>query len=356
VVGLRQFLDHDDMVIRTGETVSLDPVRYCAPHIKVNLEHRLACSAAPMTVDALVREWHSDDHVLGSWVPDALVLEVLEDLLTSDVFVILADGRVGLTRRRVLPEIKPWTDTGLPYGKTAEKFAPGVSQWRSEWKQLVASVADTVARPAFRSMRIHARDRSGRTALVTSDAIGLGESVAMVTTSVMNLARGGIGALERRRWWFWDADSANPIRDVPGRLYASELTPGKPFRGVYATESSRGAGEATVLGLRAAQLDNEMTLTLAFDFGPDLLAGLSAYDWARTPRGPTLAYCLLCNRPLSDPESARRGFGPVCWANLSRADQVDVLRLFADRRPHPAASRWAYPLTLDEWLAPGHLT
>ncbi|MFE2560628.1 DUF6011 domain-containing protein [Streptomyces sp. NPDC059352] len=37
--------------------------------------------------------------------------------------------------------------------------------------------------------------------------------------------------------------------------------------------------------------------------------------------GPPAAYgdythCLVCNRPLTDPESVIRGVGPSCWSRL----------------------------------------
>ena len=353
ITGLRRFLDTDEMVVRTGETVSLDPVRSHGPVIEARLVHRLARSAAPMTPDALVRSWRVDDETLGNWVPSAAVLQVLEGLLSRRTVRVFDDGRVGLSRRGVLPDVEPWTDTGLPFGNRAEKFAPGVSQWSSEWGRLVASAGYSVAPANFRSMRIRATDHSGRTAHVTSTTVDLGETVAIVTTAVMSLASAGIGELERRHWWFWAAGCVNPVRDVQARFYGSELIPGEPFRGVHATTSPRGAGEAAILALRAASLGSDFDLTLAFDFGPDMLAGRSAEHWARTPRGPTLAYCLnpTCGLPLSDPESARRGYGRDCWANLSHPDQVNVTTLLLPRGPNAVASHWAYPLTVDEWLA-----
>jgi len=361
--GLKRFLDGDSKVVRTDGLVSLHPVRSCGPAIEARLVQRLARSAAPMVPGALVRWWRADDKVLGNWIPDSAVFEVIEKMSSRGGLVVFDDGRVGLTWRGVLPDVEPWTDTGLPFGMAAAKFVPGVSQWHGEWDLLAPSVMITVAPPAFRSMSIHAMDHSGRAALVTSTVVDLGETVALVTTATMTLARSGIDALERRHWWFWKADSPNPICDVQGRRSAPELTPGEPFRGVHVTRYSRGAGDAVVLALRAAQLGKEMTLTVALDFGPETPGDSGASGWARAPveehdsygcargpLGPTLAYCGRCRRSLSDPESASRGYGACCWKKLSPAEQEQATGRVLHSQPGGTVSNWAYPLTVDEWL------
>jgi hypothetical protein len=42
-----------------------------------------------------------------------------------------------------------------------------------------------------------------------------------------------------------------------------------------------------------------------------------------------MATCTRCHRPLSDPESVERGFGPVCWAAV-QADQREYKKPFQD--------------------------
>lgn len=113
--GLKRFLDGDSKVVRKDGVVSLHPVRSFAPTIEARLVHRLARSAAPMAPGALVRWWRADDKVLGNWIPDSAVFEVIERLSSHGRLVAFDDGRVGLTRRGVLPAVEPWTDTGLPF-------------------------------------------------------------------------------------------------------------------------------------------------------------------------------------------------------------------------------------------------
>ena len=43
---------------------------------------------------------------------------------------------------------------------------------------------------------------------------------------------------------------------------------------------------------------------------------------------PPSLYCLKCNRPLSNPQSIRHGYGPECWAKVQR-----TLRLGDDQAP-----------------------
>ncbi len=37
----------------------------------------------------------------------------------------------------------------------------------------------------------------------------------------------------------------------------------------------------------------------------------------------TSTTCRICGRPLFNPRSVARGFGPVCWAKMSLEDQMN---------------------------------
>lgn len=53
-----------------------------------------------------------------------------------------------------------------------------------------------------------------------------------------------------------------------------------------------------------------------------------------------MAGCARCNRPLRDPESIRRGFGPVCWKKGLRqwwAEDGENNRL--SRLPQPLTAK-----------------
>jgi len=43
-----------------------------------------------------------------------------------------------------------------------------------------------------------------------------------------------------------------------------------------------------------------------------------------------MPHCLRCNRPLSNPDSVRHGYGPTCWAKIQK-----TLRLDDDQAPDP---------------------
>jgi hypothetical protein len=58
--------------------------------------------------------------------------------------------------------------------------------------------------------------------------------------------------------------------------------------------------------------------------------------------------CESCNRPLRDPESLQRGYGPGCWAALTHIERAAVrhrLAMEAETVGEPAHRAWARPST-----------
>jgi len=133
------------------------------------------------------------------------------------------------------------------------------------------------------------------------------------------------------------------VLDPLTRRYGAELVDGQVARCVKAATTPRGTGEAVALLLLAANLDKSMTLTVSIDEGPRTLCSLSAEEWAQTPPDAGSARCVACGRPLTDAESARRGFGPGCWERLGPQDQSELARLVLPLRWR-GGSGWAYPL------------
>ena len=220
--------------------------------------------------------------------------------------------------------------TGIPWRDLPrEVFGP----WQTAWKRHRRYAADGTW------------DRVLGRLLAEADAAG--QTIAALTTSQIVCSRRTVAALERGQWWFWDA-ATTPLLDPQSRLYGAEVVEGQVSRCVNAATTTRGAGEAVALLLLAANLDKDVTLTVSIDEGPETLCARSAEQWALTPPDPDTVRCVECGRPLTDAESARRGYGPGCWERLGLEDQAELERLVLPLRWRGGAG-WAYPLSVSAW-------
>jgi hypothetical protein len=330
-----------------ARVLPLDPVRYLGGRVEEALTALLLRSAAPLSVDELARAWRADDEVVDRSVPLAAVREVIE-IWSRRAGIVFGDGRIGLIRRSALPPPSEWTDGGLPFEVDAERLTRGVSRWPGDWGHLIGAVAAAVRPASFRSMHIEAADRFGGACAIDVAAVDLGQTVAALTTSQLVCSRRTVASLERGQWWFWDA-ATTPLLDPQKRLYGAEIGEGRVCRSVNAATTHRGVGEAVALILLAANLDKDVTLTVSIDEGPETLCARSAEQWARTPPAPGPVCCVECGRPLTDAESARRGFGPGCWERQGLEDQAELERLVLPLRWRDGAGSWAYPLTVGVW-------
>ena len=324
----------------------LDPVRYLDGRVEETLPALLLGSAAPLGVDELARAWCASDDVVDQSVPLAAVREAIE-VWSRRAGVVFDDGRIGMVGRSTLPLPSEWSDRGLPFAVDAEPLSRGVSRWPGDWGHLIGAVATAVRPAAFRSMHIEATDRFGGACVIDVAVVDLGETIAALTTSQLACSRRTVASLERGQWWFWDA-ATTPLLDPQSRLYGAEVVEGRVSRCVNAATTTRGAGEAVALLLLAANLDKDVTLTVSIDEGPQTLCARSAEQWALTPPDPDTVRCVECGRPLTDAESARRGYGPGCWERLGLEDQAELERLVLPLRWHGGAG-WAYPLSVGAW-------
>jgi Family of unknown function (DUF6011) len=324
----------------------LDPARYLGSRVEEALPALLLRSAAPLSVDEVARAWCASDDVIDQSVPFASVREAIE-VWSRRSGVVFDDGRIGLVTRSTLPPPSPWTDAGMPFAGEAEPLSRGVSGWPGDWGRLIGAVAAAVRPASFRSMHIAAADRFGGACAIDVAVVDLGRTVAALTTSQLVCSRRTVASLERGQWWFWDA-ATNPLLDPQTRLYGAEIVDGQTSRCVNAATTTRGTGEAVALLLLAANLDKHITLTVRIDEGPETLCDRSAEQWARTPPDAGTVRCVECGRPLTDAESARRGFGPGCWERLGLEHQAELERLVLPLRWRGGAT-WAYPLSVGAW-------
>ncbi|WP_146192318.1 DUF6011 domain-containing protein [Cellulomonas sp. WB94] len=325
----------------TARVRPLDPARYLDSCVEATLPALLLSSAAPLGVDDLARAWCASDEVVDQSVPLAAVREAIE-VWSRQSGVVFDDGRIGLVGRPALPLPAAWTDAGMPFAVDAEPLSRGVSGWPGDWGHLIGAVAAAVRPAQFRSMHIEAADRFGGACVIDVAVVDLGETVAALTTSQLVCSRRTVSSLERGQWWFWDA-ATTPLLDPPARLYGAEIVEGRMSRCVNAATTTRGTGEAVALLLLAANLDKQITLTVSIDEGPERLCARSAEEWARTPSDDGTVRCVECGRPLTDAESASRGFGPGCWERLGAEAQAELERLVLPLRWR-GGSGWAYPL------------
>ncbi|HEX5332833.1 MAG TPA: DUF6011 domain-containing protein [Cellulomonas sp.] len=324
----------------------LDPGRYLDGRVEEVLPALLLDSAAPLSVDELARGWCAADEVVDQSVPLEAVREVIK-AWSRRFAVVLDDGRIGLVARGTLPPPNPWTDKGMPFAVDTEPLSPGVSRWPGDWGHLIGAVAAAVRPARFRSMHIEATDRFGGACEIDVAVVDLGQAIATLTTSRLVCSRRTVASLERGQWWFWDA-TTTPLLDAETRLYGAEIVEGRVTRCVNAATTTRGTGEAVALLLLAANLDKDLTLTVSIEQGPETLGARSAEEWARTAPDAGTVRCVECGRPLTDAESASRGFGPGCWERLGPEDQAELERLVLPLRWRGGAI-WAYPLSVAAW-------
>lgn len=91
------------------------------------------------------------------------------------------------------------------------------------------------------------------------------------------------------------------------------------------------ASTASLHAARAGPTAAACALTALVDFARDPLAALCR-------GGRALGACIVCNRPLSDEESKRRGIGPVC-ATMFEGGARDVLAMARAEAPKSQSSK-----------------
>ena len=151
-------------------------------------------------------------------------------------------------------------------------------------------------------------------------------------------------------WWIWPSDEPAILND-PTLL--EDMRPLAP-----------GTYRAAVTTTDPLTLSTLMSATLALDYQEhatqyELMTATTAprgffasREWRKLQdgvRNRVLGHCAACDSPLSDPGSARRGIGPICFERLVRdlGSQARVYRVVDDlknRRPF-----WIDPLSVDDW-------
>lgn len=328
-----------DRSVELGDGVVRLSPRTFAARIEAGLQGVLLRSSRSLSRGDLVTAWRGSEVQLGSWVEDTVIAQVVSHALQTGSIVELGNT-LAPGDRAALPPVPDRDECDAATWRVPRPTWLHSGPWTRTLSDLEAAVHGAVEPSTFRSLRVEA---GGGVVHVAS--VDLGDVVALVTSSVLPHPSAGLEGFERKGWWFWAAEEPNALGSPRSRLVSQEVPAGGPFLGVHADGRPSGCARAVVLALVAHSRGGPLTLDVTMEHGPAQVGGRSAGSIAAARGGPTLRYCLRCHRPLSDPVSADRGFGPDCWDMLTGAERAVGRQMLAGLPP----SRWAFPLSIEEW-------
>ncbi len=283
-------------------------------------------------------------------IDESVVVDALDAGMMRGMVNRLPDGAYVAADRSVLPYVSPWRDTGIPYHDGASPLSQNTSLLPGSWETLVSRVAATVRPASFRFAQVTITNGE-RTVQVAIGVTDLSREVAILSMPKVFPIGADLREFESRGWWFWDARVDAPL-DLPAlRRYASETEKLRSLRGVHAASEVRRVGEGIVVLARAALQDGPIEIEADVEYGPGTVGGVSASQWAERLSRPVLGKCLRCGADLTDDQSAERGYGPDCYRQVLESFPAESVHLLRPRRWVTAPSAWAYPLTVEEFMA-----
>lgn len=343
--GLRRFVTGDGRIDVDGDIARVSP-RSLQGRITDGLRNVLVGASVAVPRDALVRQWRAADPTLGSWVSDEEVEEIVEELTRAGAILPIA-GLLTAQHRPALPAIPIRSTLTIRGSGQAAPLVTGARRWIRTMQDLATAVRGTTASTAFRRMRLTAHNADHH---VTVDvaAVTLRDDVVLVVSAVLEVPPAGLGAFERRSWWFWEPMQANALGLPQARRLAQELPAGPSVLAVHVTREPADCADGVALALIASSLTGHMDLDIEVEQGPENVARNAARRVQSAQRRPTLELCGRCSLPLSDPASAERGYGPDCWEMLTAIERHFVARSQLVLKATPS-SPWVFPLSVAEW-------
>jgi len=338
------WLEEDPILVASAGAVRLGLPPSTRREVERQLVEVLTDSATTLTHSELMEAWRALEPDIARWVPEGDLIEVITGAVRRRALGDYGDAGVGARRPARLPAVAAWRDTGRPFDVSAESVDQGMTLSAEAPDAVAGAVAHLVGQREFRTLRLTPHRVDGPALQVTAAVVELPGQIAVVSAFRLEAAEER-GALGEMPWWFWRAGVPRPLDHPYERIVAPVLYDHQPALAIHATVAPRGVGEAVAAALTASRVRGGARWTAEVAVQPAEFARM------RRGRGPTLSYCLnpSCGRPLSDPRSAERGYGPCCWARLSPREAQDIENVAARPSPSALESHWDYALSTDEW-------
>ncbi|WP_369405205.1 DUF6011 domain-containing protein [Sanguibacter suarezii] len=352
--NLVRLVETDPHITRDGDRLYLDQAAVFGVEIATAIVSDLTRRSAPWdsTSSLSVNVGPTRGFGTDAFVPAALQA-VAGRMLDEGELRVLPNGQLALVDPWHLPQIAPRStpteDTDSPVTASSTHRLSGVEVRRGG--PLIESTLQT---SIFRALRLTVPLPSRAPIVVSCAAVEIHDTTALVVAYIGDLTDGQRSDLETGDWWFWDPEITSPLGRPATRTYACEFATGQPSLNIFATTSPGAAMEALLTLTQIAGLRLSARVEVEFDIAP-----LAEYDvfeggdgGGGYPRGPRIGTCLECGQPLTDPESALRGYGPLCWERLLDLYPEMADSPFSGRSQEIAytdSGHWVAPLQLSAW-------
>jgi hypothetical protein len=313
VAGVSGLLATDPAITWDADRALLDITRSYPARAAGAVAQVLADASAPISPQDLHEQCRHSPFEGMAWAPRSGIDRVVAAGVARGEIVILG-GRLALARRTRLPLVPERGPLKITATRGYAQLRPGPLRWQHTWQELTTRVRITTQQSQFRWLRMAV---AGARFPILVAATDLGESVALVTSMVVDTSRIDLERWEALGWWLWDGDVVNPLETPDEQRFAAEVC-GPRVRVVHATFDAAHTGQAVVLALLAAGIEQSFTADLAVETVPAEIADRITAARRTRATGPQLSRCRRCERPLSDPNERRTGVRTMLLAHHRR--------------------------------------